>query len=117
MWQADSRTPAETAAARSAVPGADRSHGRRLAVDRVTRRSIFTKTGNGPLTVSLIEIVDDFVYGDIVPSHVTINPQSTKEFQVWFTPTTAGAHQGWLRVLSDAPGSPHSVPLTGVGVP
>jgi hypothetical protein len=35
---------------------------------------------------------------------------------VTFTPTAAGARSGALLVASDAPGSPHSVGLAGVGV-
>ena len=41
---------------------------------------------------------------------------SRLSFDLIFTPTGAGTRTGQLIVQDDAPGSPHTIPLTGFGV-
>jgi len=46
----------------------------------------------------------------------TLQPHYACGVRVVFTPTAAGPVSGNLTVIDDAPGSPHTVPLTGTGV-
>ena len=46
----------------------------------------------------------------------TLNPNTSCQATVSFAPTAAGSRKALLQVTDDAPGSPHSVPLTGLGL-
>ncbi len=48
-------------------------------------------------------------------SSFTIAPGLTHQFQVKFAPTAAGNVSGSIAIVSDGPGSPLSIPLTGTG--
>jgi len=47
---------------------------------------------------------------------VTLAPLQTASLSVQFGPTTAGAVNGNISIVSNATGSPATVPLTGTGV-
>jgi hypothetical protein len=80
------------------------------------RQAVYLRnTGNSILTVNLTEVVGDFIFVDLVPTIMTIPPNSEKNFWVWFKPSAAGKRQGTLRVHTDSASSPHSLELTGMG--
>ncbi|MGW7719817.1 choice-of-anchor D domain-containing protein [Streptomyces chartreusis] len=57
----------------------------------------------------------------VVPPGLTpagsVPPEGRREVAIAFTPSATGARSAALRVDSDADGSPHTVRLTGVGLP
>jgi hypothetical protein len=74
-----------------------------------------TNTGDAPLTISSIVPGTDF---RVTPSGsgcgTTIAPNGgTCVLQVSFVPTTRGSHSAALTIADNAPGTPHSVQLTG----
>jgi hypothetical protein len=78
-----------------------------------------TNSGNLPLTITSIQITGpdsgDFGQTSNCPSSMT--PYSTCKINVTFTPTATGNRSAAVSVADNAPGSPQSVPLTGVGMP
>lgn len=72
-----------------------------------------TNTGNGPLTISSVQVNGDFAQTN---NCTTVAPTSTCAVQVTFTPTSSGARTGTLTLTSSAIGSPQSVSLTGSGI-
>jgi hypothetical protein len=77
-----------------------------------------TNNGNINLTISLIQITGmnsgDFNQTNNCPS--SLSPNSSCQIGVTFTPTTTGTRNAAVSITDNAPGSPQSVPLTGVGV-
>ena len=77
-----------------------------------------TNNGNINLTISLIQITGtnsgDFNQTNNCPSSLT--PNNSCQIGVTFTPTTTGTRNAAVSVTDNAPGSPQSVSLTGVGV-
>jgi hypothetical protein len=77
-----------------------------------------TNNGNINLTISLIQISGtnsgDFNQTNNCPSSLT--PNNSCQIGVTFTPTTTGTRNAAVSVTDNAPGSPQSVSLTGVGV-
>jgi hypothetical protein len=75
-------------------------------------------TGNINLTISNIQITGtnsgDFAQTNNCPSSLT--PNNSCNISVTFTPTTTGTRNAALSISDNAPGSPQSVPLTGIGV-
>jgi hypothetical protein len=73
-----------------------------------------TNRGNAPLTISSITAsgayaqTNDCVSPLAAGAHCTIN--------VTFTPTVVGGQSGVLTITDNAPGSPHTVALNGVGL-
>src|SRR5205823_4438723 len=45
----------------------------------------------------------------------TLGPGESRTIRIRFTPTTPGPHSASLTVSDNAPGSPHSVALSGIG--
>jgi hypothetical protein len=77
-----------------------------------------TNTGNIALTISSMGITGadsaDFVQEGICPSSLAAGGSCT--VTVSFTPTVLGTRTAALSITDNAPNSPQSVPLTGVGV-
>jgi hypothetical protein len=77
-----------------------------------------TNNGNINLTISLIQITGtnsgDFNQTNNCPSSLT--PNNSCQIGVTFTPTTTGTRNAAVSITDNAPGSPQSVPVTGVGV-
>ena len=75
-------------------------------------------TGNINLTITLIQITGtnsgDFNQTNNCPSSLT--PNGSCQISVTFTPTATGTRNAAVSITDNAPGSPQSVPLTGVGV-
>jgi hypothetical protein len=75
-------------------------------------------TGNINLTITSIQITGtnsgDFAQTNNCPSSLT--PNNSCQIGVTFTPTTTGTRNAAVSVTDNAPNSPQSVSLTGVGV-
>jgi Beta-propeller repeat/Abnormal spindle-like microcephaly-assoc'd, ASPM-SPD-2-Hydin len=78
-----------------------------------------TNTGAGVLTITSIGINGtnrgDFAQTNNCPGSVPTN--GTCQISVTFTPKATGSRNAAVSVADNAPGSPQSVPLTGVGTP
>jgi FG-GAP-like repeat/Abnormal spindle-like microcephaly-assoc'd, ASPM-SPD-2-Hydin len=78
-----------------------------------------TNTGAGVLTITSIGITGtnrrDFAQTNNCPGSVP--PNGSCQFSVTFSPTATGTRNATVSVSDNAPGSPQSVPLTGVGTP
>lgn len=81
-----------------------------------------TNTGTAPLvfTAGAITLTegsrDQFALGKDTCSGATIAPAGTCTVTVRFTPSSTGTKVADLTLASNAPGSPHTVPLTGTGI-
>jgi hypothetical protein len=85
-----------------------------VGVQAPRQEAYIHNAGNAPITVSLIELDGDFTFKDLSPTVMTIAQNQEKSFWLWFKPTAVGRRQSFLRVHSDAPGSPHTLELTGL---
>jgi phosphatidylethanolamine-binding protein (PEBP) family uncharacterized protein len=72
-----------------------------------------TNTGDAPLTLSSIAASGDFAQTSNCGDSVTAGGNCT--ISVTFTATATGARSGVLTITDDAPGSPHTVALSGNG--
>ncbi len=72
-----------------------------------------TNTGNAAATLSGVTASGDFARTTTCGSSLAAGTSCTAS--VTFTPTAAGSRNGTLSVSSNAPGSPHTVSLAGVG--
>ena len=77
---------------------------------------MLTNTGNINLTITSIQItgMSDFSQTNNCPA--SILPNHGCQISVMFTPTTIGTRNASVSIADNAPNSPQSVPLTGVGV-
>ncbi len=78
---------------------------------------VVTNTGGSPLTVASAEATGDFLV-ETASSSCLAGPVAaggTCELRLTFAPAVAGTRTGSLTITSDAPGSPHTVALSGVG--
>jgi len=79
-----------------------------------------TSDGAQPLAINSISIMgpDAAVFSETDTCHAptTIQPKNFCSASVVFQPLTAGSKQAALSVTDNAPGSPHSVALSGLGV-
>ncbi|PYU31261.1 MAG: hypothetical protein DMG28_15825 [Acidobacteria bacterium] len=74
-----------------------------------------TNSGTGVLTITRITpTTRDFVPTDTCGS--SLAPGASCIITVAFTPTAVGTREGSIAVTDNAPGSPHVVSLTGVGI-
>jgi hypothetical protein len=74
-----------------------------------------TNTGTAPLTVTSVTPSGDFADTTTCVTASPIAANGTCTISVTFKPTVAGARSGAITIVDNAPGSPHSVPLTGTG--
>lgn len=81
----------------------------------VSKRVTLTNSGTGPLHISGITVTGDFSQTNNYSSAVAVG--GACHIDVTFTPTATGTRIGQLTINSDAPGSPHHVPLSGNGIP
>jgi hypothetical protein len=72
-----------------------------------------TNTGNGPLTVTSVQVNGDFSQSN---NCSTVAATSSCAVQVTFTPTASGSRTGTLTVTSSAIGGPQTVALSGSGI-
>ena len=72
-----------------------------------------TNTGTAPLSIASIAVIGDFSESNTCPASLAAADSCT--IDVVFTPTVAGSITGTLGITSNAPGSPHTVGLSGTG--
>lgn len=76
-----------------------------------------TNTGDLALTTGSITTTGDFAETHDCPlSPATLVPKANCSITATFTPTATGTRSGAITITDDAPGSPHTVSLTGTGV-
>jgi len=83
---------------------------------------MLTNTGTGPLTIISIAASGDFAATSTGTTACPITPvmlaaNANCIISVTFTPTGPGTRMGTLTITDNAPGSPHTVPLTGTTTP
>jgi hypothetical protein len=84
-----------------------------------------SNTGTGPLTIISIAASGDFAQTSTGATACPIAPATLPStagsnsctISVTFRPTVAGTRTGTLTITDNAPGSPHTVALTGTGAP
>lgn len=86
-----------------------------IAVDETSTAKTLTihNTGVDPLIISSISVAGDFLVQASLPA--TVAAGQNLQIQVRFSPSVPGARPGSMLIVSNAPGSPHSVALSGVG--
>jgi len=72
-----------------------------------------TNNGNATLVISYIAISAAYAETNNCPGSLGIGSSCT--FSITFTPTAGGASNGTLSITDNAPGSPHTVALSGSG--
>src|SRR5208282_4840916 len=72
-----------------------------------------TNNGNATLVISNIAISAAYAQTNTCPGSLGIGSSCT--FSITFTPTAGGASNGTLSITDNAPGSPHTVALSGSG--
>jgi hypothetical protein len=89
--------------------------GNPLNVDCPSKEVTLTNSGQALLTIASISITGEFTQTNNCPT--TLAGGASCAISVKFHPTVVGVQQGMLAVTSDAPGSPHTVAVTGNGTP
>jgi hypothetical protein len=105
-------SPAAPAAAIAIFPGTLAFDSQTVSTTAPAKFVNVQNTGGDPLTLT-VSINGDFAQ---VNTCSTIASGETCRIAVTFTPTAAGTRSGTLTLLDNAPGSPHTVSLTGTGV-
>ena len=72
-----------------------------------------SNSGTGPLIITSLHTTGDFAQSNACGSPVA--PGASCTVQVTFTPTALGNRTGVLTITDNAPGSPHTVALSGQG--
>jgi subtilisin family serine protease len=89
---------------------------RPVGTTSVPRSVTLTNRGLAVLTIVGIQVGEPFARSHDCPlSPSTLAVDASCTIQITFSPTEEGAAAGQLAVTSNAPGSPHSVTLTGTG--
>ncbi len=76
-----------------------------------------TNTGDAPVTVGADSVTGKFAISADSCASSTIQPGSTCYVYVYFNPTAAGPVTGTLTIADNSPGGPHTVALSGTGIP
>jgi hypothetical protein len=89
-----------------------------VGITSASRKVTLTNKGNINLTITLIQITGpdsgDFNQSNNCPS--SLPPNKSCQISVTFTPTATGTRNAAVNITDNAPDSPQSVSLTGVGV-
>ena len=81
-----------------------------------TKTITLKNTGDINITVSGITVAGaGFGYSDLSPG-LSLAPNQTATFRVWFKPTTAGSASGSVTILSSNIASPEDIPVSGEGL-
>jgi subtilisin-like proprotein convertase family protein len=74
-----------------------------------------TNNGSAALTIASITGSGAPFTVNTTGTDLTLDPAQSTTFSVTFAPTTATTSNGTVSIVSDAPGSPHTVTLSGTG--
>ena len=81
-----------------------------------TKTITLKNTGDINMTVSGITVAGaGFGYSDLSPG-LSLAPNQTVTFEVWFKPTAAGSASGSVTILSSNIASPEDIPISGEGL-
>ena len=83
-----------------------------LNTSSVAKSFDLSNGGNAALTISAISASGDFSQTN---NCTTLNPGASCTVNVTFTPTATGSRTGSVTITDSAPGSPHSLSLSGTG--
>lgn len=83
-----------------------------LNTSSVPRSFNITNNGNAALTVGSVAATGDFAQTN---NCAALNPGVSCTVNLTFTPTATGARSGSVTITDTAPGSPHTVALSGTG--
>ena len=75
-----------------------------------------SNSGTALLTISQLSVTGSGFSTSSVGLPLSLNPGSSSTFNVQFVPQSAGNVSGGVSLVSNAPSSPATVPLTGTGV-
>jgi len=73
-----------------------------------------TNDGTAPMAITNVTASNDFAAASQCPS--SLDPTKSCLINVTFAPTSGGSRAGTLTITDSADGSPHTVPLSGVGI-
>jgi hypothetical protein len=88
--------------------------GQRTGTTSAAQTVTLTNSGNAPLTISSFSASGDFAQTNTCGDSVAAGVSCT--ISVTFTPTVPGNRSGTLAITDDAPGNPHTVALSGLGL-
>jgi subtilisin-like proprotein convertase family protein len=74
-----------------------------------------TNNGTAPVNIASIVAAGAGYSVDLTGTDLSLDPAQNTTFSVTFAPTTTGPSAGSVTITSNAPGSPHTVTLTGQG--
>lgn len=74
-----------------------------------------TLTNSGATTLTLTGVVATSPFAETTDCTATLSAGTSCTINVTFTPAVVGTTNGALRISDDAPGSPHTVALSGTG--
>jgi hypothetical protein len=77
---------------------------------------VVTNSGTGTLNIGAATVGASFAIASDGCSNAAVAPGASCTIQVAFAPTATGPASGTLSIPDDAPGSPHTVALSGTGV-
>ncbi|MBA3914881.1 MAG: choice-of-anchor D domain-containing protein [Acidobacteriales bacterium] len=84
-----------------------------------TQKITLSNTGSGALTITTIAVgglnLADFTQTNSCPTSGQLAAGKSCSITVTFTPKAAGTRTAAINISDNAPGAPHSVPLTGIG--
>ena len=81
-----------------------------------TQTVTLTNNGTAPLTISSVTYTGDAGVTITQPAATTLAPGASTTMTATFGPTTAGAITGTISIATNAPGSPATVAVTGMGM-
>ena len=90
-----------------------------VGVGQTAAAQTVTLTNNGGMSLAIQGLVASGDFGLVAGSNTcgaTLAVGSSCAAQIVFTPAAGGSRNGALTVTDSAPGSPHTMPLSGVGV-
>ncbi len=75
-----------------------------------------TNTGTGTLTISQVSVTGSGFSTSGLSLPLSLNPGSSSTFNVQYLPASAGSVTGSVSIVSNAPNSPATLPLSGTGI-
>jgi hypothetical protein len=82
----------------------------------MSKQDSVTVTNTGTSTLTISSVTSDNGEFSVTPTGGSIPPAGSQKFYITFSPTNTGAESGNITFTHDAPGSPHSVSVSGTGV-
>ena len=89
-----------------------------VGITSSTQTVTITNSGTAPLTISRIELAGTHAADFAVTGSGgdTLAPNASRTLTLRFTPSATGSRSASLKITDNAPGSPHTIALTGAGI-